>query len=82
MHLLVEVANTSLSFDRNTKARLYAVAGIADYWIINLPGRCFEVLRDPGPDGYATKLVSTPGDVIRPLAFPDLAFPVSLIFPE
>lgn len=82
IHLLIEVANTTLSFDRNTKARLYAGSGIADYWIINLSGRCIEVLRDPDPAGYATKLVFTPGDVIRPLALPDLSFPVSLIFPE
>jgi Uma2 family endonuclease len=82
IHLLIEVANATLSFDRNAKARLYAASGIADYWIANVPGQCVEVLRDPGPDGYATKLVFTPGDVIRPLAFPDLAFPVSLIFSE
>ena len=80
--LVVEVANFSLSYDRNAKARLYADAGLADCWIANIRGQCFEVLRDPGPDGYASKTVYYPGDVIRPIAFPDLAFPVSLFFPE
>lgn len=80
--LVIEISDSSLSYDRNTKARLYAAAGLADYWIVNIPGKCFEVLRDPGPAGYATKLVFYPGEAIRPLAFPDLAFPVSLIFPE
>ena len=79
---MVEVSDSRLSYDRNTKARLYASAGLADYWIANINGRSFEVLRDPGPNGYATKLVFYPGDVIQPLAFPDIAFPVSLIFPE
>jgi Uma2 family endonuclease len=80
--LVVEVSHSSLSKDRNRKARLYAAAGIRDYWIVNLGGRCIEVLRDPGPDGYATKLVVYPGEFVRPLAFPELAFPVSLIFPD
>ncbi len=80
--LVMEVSNFSLSYDRNAKARLYAAAGIADYWIVNIQGRCFEVLRDPEPDGYATRLLIYPGEIIRPLALPDLAFPVSLIFPE
>jgi len=48
--LLIEVANASLSDDRNDKARLYARAGIANYWIINLVDRCIEVYTDPtGP---------------------------------
>lgn len=80
--LVIEVSDSSLSYDRNTKARIYAAAELADYWIVNIPGKSFEVLRDPGPTGYATKLVFYPGEAIRPLAFPDLAFPVSLIFPE
>ena len=80
--LIVEVSYSTLSYDSNRKARLYAGAGLADYWIVNLQTDCVEVLRDPGPRGYATKTVFYPGDVIHPLAFPDLAFPVSLFFPE
>ncbi len=80
--LVVEVSFTTLSYDRNRKARLYARAGLADYWIINLQSDCVEVLRDPGPQGYASKSVYYTGDVIHPLAFPDLEFPVALLFPE
>ncbi len=80
--LVVEVSDSTLSYDRNQKARLYAAAGIADYWIANIPGRCFEVRRDP--EGATRRSVQTyrPGQDVRPLTFPDLALPVSLIFPD
>ena len=80
--LVIEVSDSSLWYDRNEKADLYAAAGLADYWIVNIPSRCVEVLRDPGPDGYATKLIYYSRDAIQPLAFPNIAFPVSVVFPE
>jgi Uma2 family endonuclease len=48
--LIVEVAESSLAFDRTRKGSLYARAGIADYWIVNLEECVVEVYRDPGPD--------------------------------
>jgi Uma2 family endonuclease len=51
--LIVEVAESSLAFDRVQKGSLYARAGIEDYWIVNLEGRVVEVYRDPGPDPAA-----------------------------
>jgi len=48
--LVIEVAESSLAFDRVTKGSLYARAGIRDYWIVNLIDRVVEVYRDPGPD--------------------------------
>jgi Uma2 family endonuclease len=46
--LVVEIADTTLAFDRRTKASLYAWAGIHEYWIVNLPDNVLEVHRDPG----------------------------------
>src|SRR5262249_40534956 len=51
--LVVEVAESSLSFDREDKGGLYARADIRDYWIINLVDRLLEVYRDPGTDPTA-----------------------------
>ena len=51
--LAVEVAESSLEFDRQHKGSLYARAGIQDYWIVNLTGRVLEVCRDPAPDPAA-----------------------------
>jgi Uma2 family endonuclease len=48
--LVVEVADSSLPFDRVTKGSLYARAGTRDYWIVNLIDRIVEVYRNPGAD--------------------------------
>jgi Uma2 family endonuclease len=53
LSLAVEVAESSLDFDRNEKGSLYARAAIADYWIVNLVDRVVEVYRDPAPDAAA-----------------------------
>ena len=57
--IVVEVADVSLRRDRTTKKRLYAEAGIAVYWIVNLLDHCVEVYSDPSGCGasadYATR---------------------------
>jgi Uma2 family endonuclease len=75
--LAVEVAESSLDFDRQHKGSLYARAEIQDYWIVNLVDRILEVYRDPGPDpsapyGWRYRSVTTlaPPAVVVPLAFP------------
>ena len=50
----VEVADTSVRFDRLVKARLYARAGIAEFWLCLAMDGAIEVYRGPGADGYAT----------------------------
>lgn len=49
IHLVVEVAHSTLKYDRKVKGVLYAEAGIPEYWIINLRSRKIEVHRDPNP---------------------------------
>ncbi len=73
--LIVEVADSSLAQDRHRKARLYARAGVADYWIVNLRAGVLEVYRDPertaaGRWRYTTVRVLEPGAVVSPLAAP------------
>jgi len=45
--LLIEIADTTLAYDRGDKARAYALAGIAEYWVVNLPNRQVEVYTAP-----------------------------------
>ena len=52
--LLVEVADTSLLYDREVKGSLYAKAGIGEYWVLNIRDRQLEVYCDPVPDATAT----------------------------
>lgn len=86
--LVIEVSETTLGYDRGTKGSLYARAGIADYWVVNLKGRRLEVYRQPVPDpsrpfgfGYASALVLSPGDVITPLAAPQVSVMVNDFLP-
>lgn len=54
--LVIEVADSSLSLDRNRKQTIYAAAGIPEYWIVNLDQRCIEAYREPSaatPSGCA-----------------------------
>jgi Uma2 family endonuclease len=53
--LLVEVADSSLSFDQNQKLRLYALHGVPEYWLLNLNDSCLEVYRVPFGETYAEK---------------------------
>ena len=86
--LAVEVAESSLSFDRRRKGSLYARAGIEDYWIVNLVDRILEIYRDPGPDlsafyGWRYRSVTTlaPPAAASPRAFPSIQIAVSDLLP-
>jgi Uma2 family endonuclease len=86
--LLVEVADTSLTYDRTTKASLYAKAGIAEYWIVNLIERHLEVHRTPVADatqpygfGYADITMRTATEVVTPLTMPQAAMAVAEVLP-
>jgi len=86
--LVVEVSDTTLSYDRNRKASLYAKFDIQDYWILNLKKRTLEVYRRPTEDdniyygfGYAEKLTYTETDEVSPLAAPDAKIKVADLLP-
>jgi Uma2 family endonuclease len=73
--LVVEVSETTLAFDREVKASLYAAAGIPEYWISNLVHGQLEILRDPGPMaetrfgyGYRSRTIARPGETVTTLA--------------
>jgi Uma2 family endonuclease len=81
--LLVEVAESSLAYDRQTKIPLYAAQGIAEVWLVDLTAGAVEVFRDPSPAGYREVLRLKRGEEVAPLAFPDLALSVEdLLGPE
>lgn len=77
--LVVEVADTSLSYDRQTKAPLYARAGIPELWIADLGGQRLEVHREPSPTGYRLVQVFARGQQMSPLFAPDLTIEVDAI---
>ena len=66
--LVVEVSDTSLDYDRTRKARVYAQAGIAEYWIVNIVAGVLEVHRDPGDSGYRSVSTLQAGETASPVA--------------
>jgi Uma2 family endonuclease len=86
--LVVEVAETSLAFDRGEKGSLYARGGIRDYWIVNLVDRLLEVYREPEPDstapyGWRYRIVQRleRDAVVSPLALPSMRVAVAALLP-
>lgn len=76
--LIIEIASSSLSFDRGRKAQLYAREGIAEYWVIDANRRRTWVHRDPEPQGYRTVTQVTSGQTLRPASPALAAFSASL----
>jgi Uma2 family endonuclease len=79
--LVVEVADSSLARDRGVKARVYAAAGIPEYWIVNLVADVIEVHRQPGPEAYATVTHHERGEVLMVPGFEDIAVRVEDVLP-
>ena len=77
--LIIEVADSSIEYDRGGKSLLYARAGIQEYWIVNLPEKVLEVHRQPREGLYRSILRLTTGDEVDLLAFPDATLSVAAI---
>lgn len=74
--LVIEIADSSLDYDREVKRSLYAEAGITDYWIFNLIENCLEAYSEPYQNGdrfdYAVRRIVLPQGAI---ALPELSEP-------
>jgi len=86
--LTVEVAESSLAVDRQLKGSLYARAGLADYWVLNLVDRVLEVYREPAADGaapfgwrYGRRDVLDAAARVTPLAAPGSSIAVAQLLP-
>lgn len=78
--LVVEVADSSLRYDRIRKQRLYAIAGIPEYWVAAVKGEWVEVYRSPEGESYHDVRRVHSGATIAPLSFLDIVIPVVEIF--
>jgi Uma2 family endonuclease len=80
--LIVEVAGDSLRLDRQTKAALYARAGIPEYWIVNLAETTVEVHRDPDPEtgAYRARVIVSSQDTLAATSVPGLRIAVADVF--
>jgi Uma2 family endonuclease len=80
--LIVEVAHSSLDYDRLTKGPLYAEAGVPEYWIVNVSGRCVEVYDQTRDRAYQRIRSFERGTQIAPAAFSDACIDVGELFIE
>jgi Uma2 family endonuclease len=80
--LIVEVADSSLEFDRTRKLALYARNAIPEYWILSLPDGVLEVHRDPVGETYASRSMLAASEQVTPLhARGDRALAVAEVLP-
>ena len=82
LHLVVEISDTTLRFDLTIKAALYARAGIAEYWVLDVTGKRLIVHRDPQRGVYSSVLEFGEQESVAPLSAPQAEFRVSEAFSE
>ncbi len=78
--LIVEAAASSYKKDRHVKLPIYAAAGIAEYWIVDLERRTLTVFRDPDGAAYRSEQTIAGDQTVSPMACPDLSIRIADIF--
>ena len=78
--LLIEVSDSTLRYDRDTKVPLYARAGIPEVWLLDVAGQRLEIYRRPSPEGYREIHYPAPTDSIAPVLLPELVLNVASLF--
>ncbi len=79
--LLIEVADSSLDYDRLVKARLYARHGVPEFWVVDVKARLVTVHRKPVGDAYTDVTERRPTDMLDIAAIADTAVPAADVFP-
>ena len=75
--LVVEVADTSVRYDREVKIPLYARHGIPEVWLLDLHSTQIEIYRQPGTEGYGEVLYPADDEAIAPVLLPDAALSIA-----
>ena len=75
--LVIEVADTTLNYDRDAKLPIYARHGIAEVWLVDIMGQRLTVHREPGSKGYSRLLTPERGDTVTPLLCASAAIQLS-----
>ncbi|RAM49401.1 MAG: Uma2 family endonuclease [Hapalosiphonaceae cyanobacterium JJU2] len=81
VYLIIEVADTSLKFDCETKSKAYAQAGITDYWVLDVLNRQLYVFREPNEDDYQSQVILAEDGTISPKQFPNVQIRILEMLP-
>jgi Uma2 family endonuclease len=79
--LVLEIADTSLIYDRDEKGPLFAQNGIVQYCLLNLQSRELEDYRQPSPNGYRSKRTYTEEQSFNLVSFPKVSIKVKDLLP-
>jgi Uma2 family endonuclease len=79
--LIIEVADSSLDYDRTTKMQLYAETGVPEYWISDLQNDCIIVYRDLDNAAYRNVQQFRRGEKLTPRLLPGCSIPVESLLP-
>jgi len=77
--LLIEISDSSLAFDQGAKRALYARHGVAEYWVIDIPGKRIHVYREPTANGYGEAFERALPDSVAPRALPAIRVTVQSV---
>jgi Uma2 family endonuclease len=80
LHLVVEISETTLGFDLTKKTTLYARAGVAEYWVLDVAARRLVVHREPMEGRYVSVAVYGEQETVAPLAAPSAEFRIADAF--
>lgn len=81
VYLIIEVADSSFKYDRETKGKAYAQSGILDYWLLDVNNRKLHVFREPTQEKYQSEVIFSQEAIISPLNFPELMITIADILP-
>ena len=79
--LIIEVAESSLAYDRGPKLEVYAQCGVHEYWIVNVVDRCIEVHRKPGGGRYWQVQIHDEASSLRCERYPDFELRAADVLP-
>ena len=79
--LVIEVADTTLAYDRDVKSPLYARTRIQEFWLVDIEDRSITVFRQPAPDGYSSVRTLRGADNLSPAALPRVSLTPNVLFP-
>ncbi len=82
IYLILEVSDSTLGYDRNTKGEAYARAGICQYLVLNVPEKLLEDYREPSANGFQSKQTYRTGQQFNLVAFPEISLNVSDFLPK
>ena len=80
IYLIIEISDTTLVYDRDTKAKAYSRGRIEQYILLNLQNETVEAYREPGEDGYQFKRTLRKGDSLNLAAFPEVEIKIDDLF--